>query len=264
MSDTSTTGDQALLFSVRDQREPGWFFIDNEIVDKYGVRLGAYGLATYAVLSRRCNPTTQQVSNLSQRDIAAILGVSHDRIRKSFSDLAELSLIQVEVPRRPSPGNISTITLLKVQKTGRVASSPRPELDVRRPSNKEVKTKTVNKTLPNPPFQGGNYLHSRITRRELRKLVQEISYIRANSPCPLHESSYQGECLYFKCWKCSKEGLEARKLVLPIDDETLQVACAQAEVLLPVDRARSALHEIYGFEPEREPQMSRALAAAGD
>jgi len=29
--------------AVRDQRQPGWFFVDNEIIDKYASQIGAYG-----------------------------------------------------------------------------------------------------------------------------------------------------------------------------------------------------------------------------
>jgi len=31
-------------FRRRDQRQPGWFFVDNEIIDKYTSRIGAYGV----------------------------------------------------------------------------------------------------------------------------------------------------------------------------------------------------------------------------
>ena len=151
-------------FEVRDQREPGWFYIDNEIVDLYGSRLGAYGVAVYAVLSRHEKNHTVR---LSQRDIAAALGISQDRVRKSLAQLAELRLINIEIPEHPSAGLISTITLLKVKKNERQAlSSPPqlnatrsvhqnterytfslwPELNATRSANKEEKTKTENKT----------------------------------------------------------------------------------------------------------------------
>jgi hypothetical protein len=116
----SAASEAAALFTVRDQREPGWFFVDNEIIDRYSARLGAYGLAVYAVLCRHCNNSTQQV-RLSQRDIGAILGISQDRVRKSLEELAESGLVHVEVPSRPAPGMISAITLLKVKRTGRGA-----------------------------------------------------------------------------------------------------------------------------------------------
>src|SRR5208337_3326107 len=91
-SPASPTEQAALPFIVRDQREPGWFFIDNEIVDKFGPRLGAYGFAVYGLLCRRCKHATQQVDNLSQRDIAASLGISQATVGKSLSLLADLGL----------------------------------------------------------------------------------------------------------------------------------------------------------------------------
>jgi hypothetical protein len=134
-------------FTVRDQREPGWFFVDNELVDKYGNGLGAYGLAVYAVICRHCKTPAQQV-DISQRDIAATLGISQDRVRKSLTDLVESGLIHVEVPERPSPGIISTIILLKVKATERQTFSSIGELNATRSRNKEVKTKTETETPP--------------------------------------------------------------------------------------------------------------------
>jgi hypothetical protein len=142
--------------AIRDQRQPGWFWIDNEILDQYSERLGAYGVAVYNVLSRNAKNGTQRV-NLSARDIGAMLGISHDRVRKSLRDLADIGLIHIQIPERPAPGVISTITLLNVKKeldairpvqraTGRQTSSSPNELDATRPRNKEVKTKTETKT----------------------------------------------------------------------------------------------------------------------
>lgn len=163
-----TTGEQSLLFEVRDQREPGWFHIDNEIVDKFGGRLEAYGLAVYAVLCRHCKSSTQQVNNLSQRDIAAALGISQDRVRKSLFDLVELRLIHIDLPARPAPGIISTITLLKVKTTERHTFSSVHELNATRSPNKEEKTKTeTNPPLP-PLFQRG------VTRRDFRNLRKSL------------------------------------------------------------------------------------------
>jgi hypothetical protein len=174
--------EQSLLFEVRDQREPGWFFVDNELVDKYGVRIGAYGLAIYNVLCRHCKNATQQVSNLSQRDIAATLQISQDRVRKSLLDLVELQLIHVDLPARPAPGIISTITLLKVKTTERHTFSSASKLNATRSPNKEEKTKTETKTktLPNPPLQGGN---------------QEV--------CSRHPES--GRTIWGTCFSCYEE-----------------------------------------------------------
>jgi hypothetical protein len=111
--------------SVRDQRQPGWFHVDNEIIDQYGQKLGAYGVAVYCVLSRHAKRGDERV-NLSARDVAALLGISQDRVRKSLADLAEAGLIDLQAPTRPAQGSISAITLLNVKpnRTPHVQSSP--------------------------------------------------------------------------------------------------------------------------------------------
>ena len=132
-------------FIVRDQREPGWFFIDNEIVDKFGLRLRAFGVAVYAVL---CRYSRDQQVRLSQRDIASALGISQGCVRASLRDLVDAGLIHVEVPSRPSPGIISTITMLRVKVTEYPILSSREKLSTSRLRNKEVKTKTETETIP--------------------------------------------------------------------------------------------------------------------
>lgn len=161
---------------VRDQRQPGWFYVDNEILDRYAGQIGAYGLAVYCVISRH---SKNQVAKLSQRDIAASLGISHDRVGKSFRTLGDLDLIFVEVPERPGPGLISEITLLNVKLTGRHTSSSVAELDATRPLNKEEKPKLIN---PPSPLAGGLFDHSPApapTSRDRRFFFQELNRIYA-------------------------------------------------------------------------------------
>jgi hypothetical protein len=168
--------------SIRDQRQPGWFFVDNEIIDKYGAQLGAYGVAVYCVLSRYAKNGNQQV-NLSARDIGSALGISQDRVRKSLADLASVGLIHLLIPDRPAPGLISTITLLNVKGTERhTFSSPRSterhtfspssELNATRSRNKEEKTKTETETLfPPTPLSGG------LSSRDRRNFFSELNRI---------------------------------------------------------------------------------------
>jgi len=81
--------------------------------------------------------------------------ISQDRARKSLGDLAQFGLIHVEVPDHPSPGVISTITLLKV-KTMNVTRRSAAELNVTRSRNKEDKNKTETKEKhPLPPSSRG-------------------------------------------------------------------------------------------------------------
>ncbi len=150
-------------FVVRDQRRDGWFSVDNEIIDKFGTQLGAYGVALYAVLARYCKNSTQQV-NLSQRDMAQTLGISQSRVRESLSDLVGAGIIHLEVPERPSPGIISTITILDVKVTERHTLSSAREPDAARERNKEVKTNTKTKT-ETPPILNSSFFSLKETAR---------------------------------------------------------------------------------------------------
>jgi hypothetical protein len=142
--------------AIRDQRQPGWYFVDNEIIDQHGRQLGAYGVAVYNVLSRYAKNRTQQV-DLSARDIGAAIGISQDRVRKSLADLMGVGLIDLVIPERRAPGLITTITLLNVKqelnatrsvdrKTERHTFCSPQELNATRSRNKEVKTNTETKT----------------------------------------------------------------------------------------------------------------------
>ena len=167
---------------VRDQREPGWFHLDNEIVDQYGARLGAYGISVYAVLCRRCT-ASQEVRSLSQRDIAATLGISQDRVRKSLADLAELGLIQIDTPDHPAPGVIATIRLLKVKATERHTFSSGLELNATRSAIRNVKSKSSSPPLENIPTEVSSkafrpiFSQSDFDARDLRKLGEAFREI---------------------------------------------------------------------------------------
>lgn len=171
--------------AIRDQRQPGWFFVDNEVIDQYSQRLGAYGVAVYNVLSRYAKNGSQQV-NLSARDIAIALGISQDRVRKSFVDLADVGLIHLHIPTRPAPGLITKITLLNVKKelnatrsvnrsTERYTFSSPHELNATRGGNKEVKTKTETET--NQP---------RFFRAQKPSDHQFVGATEILPPCPLN------------------------------------------------------------------------------
>jgi|ERR1017187_4936079 DNA-binding transcriptional MocR family regulator len=194
---------------VRDQRQPGWFYVDNEVVDHHGWHLGAYGLAVYCILSRHAKYSTQKV-NLSQRDIAKALGISQDRVRKSLRDLVARGLIHVEAPERPSPCLISTITLRKVKQTERPTFGSIPELNASRWSNKEEKNKTKTNIPPNPPSGG-------LSSRDRRNLSIEMQRMYDASAGANHTEDFA--------------------------DQVLQAACAR--LTLPLDLAREAVARSY-------------------
>ena len=43
---------EGVMNQIIDERRTNWFWIDNEVVDRFGPQIGAYGLAVYAALAR--------------------------------------------------------------------------------------------------------------------------------------------------------------------------------------------------------------------
>ena len=200
------------VFELRDQREPGWFYIDNELLDDYGAELGPYGIAVYSVLSRHWRK--DQKIELSNRDIASTLGISHDRVRKSLTDLVRLGLIKLETPAHPAPGSVSRISLGRVKATGRHTSSSTPELDATRPRNKERKTNTK-QIPPNPP--AGGRAPQQLTPRQLKDLTKTMDRLA-----------------------------EAQVGTGATEEQLLRAACAR--LFIPLDAAREAQARSYGAE----------------
>lgn len=82
-----------MSIKVRDTRRPGWFWIDNELLDIYGPNIGAYGLAVYMALGRvsrngECKTTVRQ--------IAAMLDVSPQTAMRALDKLIESGLVCLE------------------------------------------------------------------------------------------------------------------------------------------------------------------------
>ncbi|MHB9026282.1 MAG: helix-turn-helix domain-containing protein [Armatimonadota bacterium] len=85
-------------FHVRDQRDPGWAWFDNEIIDVYARRicadgkpLGVGGVAVYAMLARFAG--TRGHCHLSLSRIADTLGISRPTVIKYLGKLEEMGLI---------------------------------------------------------------------------------------------------------------------------------------------------------------------------
>lgn len=91
---------------IRDHRQPGWWWASNEIIDVYGQRLGAYGIAVYAVLCRHASNRSQQCWPGLDR-IAGLVAISRRQAIKSIQALEAADLVQVE--RHPGQGNLYTL-----------------------------------------------------------------------------------------------------------------------------------------------------------
>lgn len=101
---------------VRDGRRPGHFWIDNEILDDYGAKLGAHAMAVYMVLARYSN---NGVCFPATSTIGKDLNMSRPTVIKALQALKDAGLILIEERKMPVRGQTSNLyTLLQVCKTG--------------------------------------------------------------------------------------------------------------------------------------------------
>lgn len=91
---------------IRDHRRPGWWWASNEIIDVYGPRLGANGIAVYAVLARHANNRSQTCWPGLKR-ITALLAIGRNQVIEAISTLEAAGLVQVE--RQLGKGNLYTL-----------------------------------------------------------------------------------------------------------------------------------------------------------
>ena len=85
---------QQLRLNIRDQRQPGWWWAENELIDTWASTLGPYGLAVYAVLARHVDNASQQC-RLSYGRIAELLNISRRQVIREVQRLEEYGLIQI-------------------------------------------------------------------------------------------------------------------------------------------------------------------------
>lgn len=115
---------------VRDSRQPGHFWADNEIADKHLAQIGVYGFAVYMLLARFADATTGQCDP-SVEGMAKRLGVSAPTVRKALDKLHHEGLISIRHRRKERDGKVlnqtSVYTLLAVEK-GQNAKGGKPHL----------------------------------------------------------------------------------------------------------------------------------------
>jgi hypothetical protein len=79
---------------LRDKRKKNWFWMKNHIIDKYGSKLGPYGLAMYAVLARKVDNETQSTAP-SIATLAKLSGMSRRKAVEVLQHLETQGLIEV-------------------------------------------------------------------------------------------------------------------------------------------------------------------------
>ncbi|MDP9267283.1 MAG: helix-turn-helix domain-containing protein [Acidobacteriota bacterium] len=129
-------------FQVRDERKPGHHWADNEVLDLYAARIGAYGYAIYMFMGRHASNVSGRCSK-SQREIAATFGISHDTVQRYVTKLEGCGLIK----RQVVPGKESVYVLLAVGK--KKQSSESTDLPLTASSNRSEKS-TPTACTPTP------------------------------------------------------------------------------------------------------------------
>ena len=85
--------EQKTLFKVRDRRNKGWFFVDNEYLNGYGKIFGSVGVAIYINLCRHVD--SEQKCFPSQKTIGEELNLTDRTIRKYIKLFEKYHLVEI-------------------------------------------------------------------------------------------------------------------------------------------------------------------------
>jgi hypothetical protein len=136
---------------VRDRRRVSWFSVDNEVLDDFGPRIGAHGLAVYCALSRHARAGDEQ-AHVSVRRLCRQLKMGTTKLLQTLDELREVGLIAIE---RGDHEKSSTYTLLEVAKgvpneeQGGVPNEEQggPDQEQGVPDQEQYKTSKTNKKV---------------------------------------------------------------------------------------------------------------------
>jgi len=88
---------QQQLFKVRDKRNRGWFWVENEYFNGFGKILGANAIAVYVSLCRHADQ--EQRCFPAQKEIAKELKLSERTVRNIIKDFQKYRIIEIERER---------------------------------------------------------------------------------------------------------------------------------------------------------------------
>ena len=94
--------------SVRDGRKPGWFHVDNDIIDHYGAAIGATGIAVYCALARYADRDGRAFP--SHKRLSENLGIARNTLRAALRKLEEVELITI-TPQKDANGVTNGTTI---------------------------------------------------------------------------------------------------------------------------------------------------------
>ena len=86
--------EQQKLFKVRDKRNKGWFYLDNEYLNGYAKLVGPVATAIYVSLCRHANDNQQCFP--SRKKMAEEFNISEKTIKRHLKKLEKYNLISVQ------------------------------------------------------------------------------------------------------------------------------------------------------------------------
>jgi hypothetical protein len=187
-------------FMVRDSRQPGHFWADNEVLDVYGPKLGVFAFAVYMVMTRRADNSTGECI-LSTRRIAAQLDMSLGMVVNVLRRIVELGLARKVLDSEHGKPAVYVLADVKALGCSPHERGCSPHERGVHPMNTQYGKKDFLNTKPTPPTplkKGGAdevpILHARKRRRD-----KEIP----RGPCAKHPDS--GLTQWGTCWACYSE-----------------------------------------------------------
>ena len=126
--------------TLKDGREPGFYIIDNELIDNYGPTIGVYGVAVYNVLAQYANKNGSRIFP-SYQTIADKLGISRPKVIDTIKKLIDVGLIK-KSPRIDSAGDMTSNEYMLVKLKGGKQDLPPSKQDL--PPSKREQPRVVN------------------------------------------------------------------------------------------------------------------------
>ena len=137
-------------FMVRDSRQPGHFWADNEILDVYGPKLGAHGIAVYMAMARRADNSTGECM-LSTRRIAEQVWMSKGGVFNALTLIVALGLARKVLDAQGTKPAVYVLADVKAVSVHPVNAYRSSHERIVHPVNAQYGKKDFLKTKSNPP-----------------------------------------------------------------------------------------------------------------
>lgn len=126
--------------TLQDGRIPGFYIVDNELIDNYGSTIGVYGVAIYNVLAKYANEKGSSIFP-SYQTIADALGISRPKVIGTIKILVDAGLVK-KTARVDSAGDMTSNHYVLVSLKGGKPQIPPSKQDL--PPSKQEQPRVVN------------------------------------------------------------------------------------------------------------------------